>query len=213
MLGASRVHNKPYLIEEVDAVVPQPYRGEFGLVMGAVASVQKWNAIFRFGYTDRESYLSTLNPSQIFISVTDPPTLAADRAIKALFQRGDLNVTDAPTVIKVPAAQAGLGDNRDIPLVKNGVYLKPFALSNTVGVTNPPTPILDGISRRPDDSVVVDYFRQNMLISTPNTCAIISNPAADLVAGRLIATIEKARSSPPSMACRSEVAAECCSFT
>ena len=195
MLAAARIHNKPYLIEETDAVAPQPYRGEFGLVMGAVASVQKWNTIFRFGYTDRESYLTTLTPSQIFISLSDPPTLASDRAIKALFQRGDLNVTDATTVIKIPAAEAGLGDNREIPLVKNGAFLKPLALSNTVGVTNPATPILDGVSRRPDDSVVVDFFRQSLLISTPNTCAIVSNPAADLVSGRLIATIQKARAS------------------
>lgn len=196
MLAGARIHNKPYLTEEMDAVTPQPYRGEFGLVMGALAAVQKWNAIFRFGYTDRQTYLTQLNPSQIFVTVTDPPTLAAERAIKALFQRGDLNVTDATTVIKVPPATAGLGNNSDIPLVKNGAFLKPLALSNTTGVTSAATPILDGISRRPDDSVVVDYFKQSMTVYTPNTSGIISNPSPEpIVAGRLIATIQRARAS------------------
>jgi hypothetical protein len=196
MLAAARVHNKPYMIEELDAPVPQPYRGELGLVVGAVASVQKWNAVFRFAFTDRESYLKNLHPSQTFVTITDPSSLAADRAIKALFQRGDLIVNDPFTVIKVPASEAGQADNREIPLVKNGVYLKPLALSNTVGVTTAATPILEGISQRPDDSVIVDYFKQSMTIYTPNTSAIISNPGPNpIVAGRLIATIQKARAS------------------
>jgi hypothetical protein len=193
--AAARVHNKAYFVGEMDAVTPSPYRGEIGLFVGALAAVQNWDAILRFGYTDRIQYLQSLYPSMAFQTVTDPAAMASERALKALFHRGDLDPNESDAVINVPWNQAGINDNRNIPLVKNGALLRPFAMSHSQGATTIETPILDGVSRRADGTVEADLFRQSLKINTPNTCGIISNPGAELTAGRLKANVQGARAS------------------
>jgi hypothetical protein len=194
--AASRIHKKPLVVEESDAVAPSPYRGEWGLILGAMGAVQQWDAIWRFGYTDRIQFFDELQPTFFLQTLTDPAGLATERAVKALFHRGDLVASEAPTLIYVPEATAGFGDNRHVPLAKNGSLYTPMALSHTNGESSPGTPIMDGISRRADNSVVADLYGLSLRINTANTCGIIDNPTPGPVsAGRLTATLEKARAS------------------
>lgn len=195
LFSGSRIHNKPFFVGEHDAVAPSPFRGEYGLTMGALASVQKWDAMLRFGYTDRIQYLDSVLPTQWFVTLSDPAGMATERAIKALFHRGDLQVTDATSVVHVPYNSAGLNDNRHVPLFNNGALLKPFAMSNTSGSSTLATPIVNGISARPDGSVVADLFQQSLKINTPATCGVIANPGALQTAGRLQVFLNDARAS------------------
>ncbi|HRK21193.1 MAG TPA: cellulase family glycosylhydrolase, partial [Fimbriimonadaceae bacterium] len=193
MLAGARVHNKPFFVGEHDGAAPSPYRGEYGLMMGVIGTVQNWDAMLRFGYSDRPQYLEGVLPINYFVTVSDPSSMATERAIKALYHRGDLTANDTTTVINVPYSSAGLGDQRGVPLVKNGVLLKPFAMSNTTGSSTYATPIIDGISARPDGSVIADLFQQTMKINTPNTCGVIANPGALHTMGRLSVLLGGAR--------------------
>lgn len=194
-IAGNRVHNKPFFVGEHDGSAPSPYRGEYGLTMGALAAVQKWDALLRFGYTDRIQYMDSVLPTQWFVTLSDPAGLATERAIKALYHRGDLQVTDTTSVINVPYSTSGLSDNRNVPLVKNGALLKPFAMSNTTGASTLDTPILDGISARADGSVVADLFQQSLKINTPATCGVVANPGAVQTAGNLSVLLSSARAS------------------
>lgn len=193
--AAARIVNKPFTATEADAVAPNPYRGEFGLVMGAVASVQQWDGIWRFGFSDRPERWRTVGPIDAFCTLTDPGNFASEKALIALFLRGDLTATDAPTIINVPFDSTGLSELKEVPLVKNGALLKPIAFSHSLGVSSPATPILDGMSVRPDGSVVADLFQQSLRINTPRTVGVVATPGVPLQAGRMMVTIDKARAS------------------
>jgi len=195
MFAAGRIHNKPYFLGEHDAPMPSPFRGEYGLMMGALASVQKWDALLRFGYTDRIQYLDNVLPAHWFVTVSDPANMATERAIKALFHRGDLVANDPTSVVHIPYNTSGLNDNRNQPLAKNGALFAPMAMSNTTGSSTLNTPILNGISARADGSVVADLFQQSLKINTPATCGVISNPGVIQTAGRLQVLLHGSRAS------------------
>lgn len=195
VIAGVRIHKKPFMIGEHDGAAPSPYRGEYGLTMGTLAAVQNWDALYRFGYTDRIQYMESVLPTQYFITVSDPAAVATERALKALFHRGDLTVNDEPKVVHVNLSTAAFEDNRNIPLVKNGTLLTPVASSNSTGSPSYETPILDGISARPDGSVIADLFQQTIRINTPKTVGVVGNPGPVHTAGRLQVQLGDARAS------------------
>jgi hypothetical protein len=182
-------------VSEFDAVAPNPYRGEIGLMLGSVAAIQQWDAVFRFNFADRPQRISTLGPIMTYSSITDPAALAAERAMVALFLRGDVGSSDAVTPIYVAYDLAGLNELKEVPVVKNAALQVPMASSNSVGTVSPPTPILDGMTSNSSGSVSADLFQQTLKVNSARTCGIVATPGVAVTAGRLTANIQKARAS------------------
>jgi hypothetical protein len=174
--SAARIDGKAFVVGETNACAPNPYRGEFGLFMGALASVQQWDAMFRFNFMERPQQGNTVMATEEDCTLTDPAAVATERALVALYGRGDITCNDAKTVIHAPWDQVGLNENKDIPLVKNCALKNPMSLSHSVGAANPATTIQDGISWGAGGQVVADLFKQFLKINTPRTAGMLGNP-------------------------------------
>jgi hypothetical protein len=86
----TRLWDKPFSISEFNFVLPNPYRGESGPLMGAYAALQDWDMLCRFQWSGGGS--SALNPQRMrtFSVNGDPVNRMAERIIALLFKRGDV---------------------------------------------------------------------------------------------------------------------------
>lgn len=85
-----RVWGKPLTISEFNYAAPGRYRGQGGLITGAMAALQDWDALWRFSYAHRSERVSQPYRLDYFDLATDPLGQASDRAAAMLFLRGDL---------------------------------------------------------------------------------------------------------------------------
>lgn len=193
--SAARIHGKPYTVSEWDGATPNAFRGEMGLLMGAVASIQQWDAVYRYTFIDRMERFNNLNKAEVFCTITDPSSIATDRALTALYLRGDLAYSDPHKVIYVAADTAGLSELKHVPIVTNAALRIPMSRSNSVGETLPGTPILDGISQSTNGAVYADLFSQVLKVNTPRTCGVTASPGLTHTAGRLSVKFQKSRGS------------------
>jgi hypothetical protein len=94
LIGASRIHGRPFMLTEWNFCYPNPYRSESGPVMGAYAALQNWDGIFRFEYSGSRLTAFGDTHTWSFNTASDPLNLLSDRIAALLFLRGD--VTPAP---------------------------------------------------------------------------------------------------------------------
>ena len=89
--GYAKGSSKPYAISEWNFSGPGRYRGMGGLLTGALAAEQDWDALWRFAYAHRVRFLPDDGKSgpNYFDCATDPLIAASDRASVFLFLRGD----------------------------------------------------------------------------------------------------------------------------
>lgn len=81
----------PYVISEYDYCSPNTSRAQNGPMIGAMAALQGWSAMWRFDYAgERYTFSPALQVPWLFSAITDPLQLASDRATVFLFLRGDL---------------------------------------------------------------------------------------------------------------------------
>ena len=85
-----RVFGKPFTLSEFNYSGPGRYRGVGGILTGALGSVQDWGVIWRFAYSHNRDHLFQPSPAGYFDVVTDPLSLASERASLCLFRRGDM---------------------------------------------------------------------------------------------------------------------------
>jgi hypothetical protein len=85
-----RVWGKPFVISEFDYSGPGRFRGVGGILTGAQASLQDWDAVWRFAYAHKDKDIFTPAPIDYFNLVNDPLNQAADRAAVLLYLRRDL---------------------------------------------------------------------------------------------------------------------------
>ncbi|MBC8141747.1 MAG: hypothetical protein H7Y38_09945, partial [Armatimonadetes bacterium] len=95
-VSMTRLYGKPFTVSEWDYVYPNPYRAEGGLIMGAVSSLQDWDAIWRFAYSHGRDSVIAPRPADYFNMAQDPLRQASERVGLLLFLRGD--VSAAPSV-------------------------------------------------------------------------------------------------------------------
>ena len=97
-----RLIGKPYTISEFHYAYPSMMRGCGGLVMGAMAALQDWGALWRFGWSHSDERIRNYDKrwSTYFDVDGDPIGLAAERAALALFRRGDLKPLEQAAVIQ-----------------------------------------------------------------------------------------------------------------
>lgn len=86
----SRVAGKPFSVSEWNFAGPGAYRGVGGLMMGALAAGQGWDALWRFAYSHGGGLEDRQGAPKAFDLAVDPLNQASDRAVLALFLRGDL---------------------------------------------------------------------------------------------------------------------------
>ncbi len=114
----TRIFGKPFIMTEFNYVLPNQYRGEGGLVMGALAALQDWDGIYRFAYAHTRENAVEVRPAERFDVATDPLALLAERIIALLYRRGDVQParTIVPLVITpdcadVAGGQSGSGES------------------------------------------------------------------------------------------------------
>ena len=74
---------------EFDAVAPNQFRAEFGLMVGAMGVVQQWDGMWRFQYADNMGRALQVQPMGLFSLAGDPLNMATERAIVAITAVGE----------------------------------------------------------------------------------------------------------------------------
>ena len=118
-LANVRIKSMPYTVTEWNVNCPNPYRSAGGLYMGAVASKNRFDGLWRFTWAHGlDALLDGKSPGNGFFDVMrDPVMQANDRAFQALYHRGDADGLDAMTrdtaaktfVVETPKTQGGFG--------------------------------------------------------------------------------------------------------
>ena len=88
----ARLEDRPFTISEWNFSGPGRYRGAGGIVFGAGAALQDMDGIWRFAWAHGHGTLLNDGKLGYFDTATDPLMLAAERAILALYLRGDMPV-------------------------------------------------------------------------------------------------------------------------
>jgi len=97
-VAMTRLFGKPFSVSEYNYSSPNPYRAEGGLIMGAAAALQDWDAVWRFAYSHSRHAVASPQPLNYFDMAVDPAGQASERAALLLFLRGDLKAAPGAAV-------------------------------------------------------------------------------------------------------------------
>ena len=94
-MAFTRDLTRPFAVTEWDYVRPMPYAGEGGLLCGAYAALQDWDALVRFDYESSERRLAAGEGAGEWFSIAhDPTRLMSERMAACLYTRGDVRKSD-----------------------------------------------------------------------------------------------------------------------
>jgi hypothetical protein len=192
--AASRIKGKPFTVTEFDAVAPNQFRGEFGLMVGALGVIQNWDGIWRFQYADNVNRALMVNPMHLFSIAADPIGMATERAIVALYLRRDLQIAEAPFTVANPLGSANQLEIRDEAVVRQSVLKKPIEQMDT-SISSGSGVVFDGNSRTSDGTVVTDLNSLSLKINAGKTAAVVGSQGTTQTAGDLTVTFDKTRAS------------------
>ena len=192
--ASSRILGKPFTVSEFDAVAPNQFRAEFGLMVGAISNVQQWDGLWRFQYSDNiERALSPVHPMTLFTMACDPLTMAVERAIVALYLRGDLQLSDSnPYQIANNHDTANQFEIREEPIVKQSIMAKAMGQVNS-DVSNGSGIVYDGNSSTPDNSVIANLNDLTLAVQSGRTAATIGSEGQTIAAGPMSVRYIKSR--------------------
>lgn len=132
---AQRIFGKPFMMTEINYCYPNRFRAEAGPLLGACAALQNWAGMYRFAWShERRSIIRPTQPYTFDIAY-DPVALAADRIVKLLFVRGDVQPAPKAFAMELPrnvADRMPSGGLREVTLPEGFGLLGLFA---RVGVT------------------------------------------------------------------------------
>ncbi|HVL40280.1 MAG TPA: hypothetical protein VM328_12895 [Fimbriimonadaceae bacterium] len=176
-LSATRIFGKPFTVSELNSSAPNQFRAESGLVFGSLAALQDWDAVWRFAYAHSSEALEKEVGLDYFNVATDPANLAAERAMIALFLRGDAAPATRRQAAMLRPEQLGAAPHRPAT---------PEVYSFQVGVaTNAGTPgtSAEGSSHaniRPNEGV--------MTVRGSRTVGFVARPGTPVQVGPLRGT-------------------------
>lgn len=126
-LTASRIFGKPFTVTEFNSCAPNRFRAEGGVIFPAVAALQDWNAIYRFGYS--ASIWNYIDRTELatFDQVNDPVRHIGERFSAAFFLRGDVTPLANAIVLGIPAG------NRTPELRKHPAQYEALSLTAQLG--------------------------------------------------------------------------------
>jgi hypothetical protein len=193
----TRLFGKPFTVTEWDYAAPNRYRAESGLLMGAAAAIQDWDAIWHFAYSHGHDGVVSPRPMDYFNVGQDPLRQAAERTGILLFLRGDAQAaktmaaaTADPATLRTPAsALPTLQNYRDLTLVRRvGV-----SLARPTG--SAPTPAQPAGKLRKSDTgeLALDGDAEVMTVSTSRTAGIVTPAGNSVTAGPMTVTARDER--------------------
>lgn len=106
--AGARIWGKPFTVSEYNYTAPGRFRGMGGALTGALASLQDWDALWRFAYAHKDAELFAPAPMDWFNLASDPLSQAGDRAAILLYLRRDL--APAPQRLALVLTKAQLRD-------------------------------------------------------------------------------------------------------
>ena len=206
MMASTRVFGKPFTVSEWNFCNPNQWRAEAGLTMGAYASLQDWDGIYRFAWSHDKGHMFKPSRSEGFDIVTDPLSQLTERQAVLLFGRRDASPAKGAVAYGVSAAEAfggGLGD-----MWSRGLFPLPFTeLAHTVRIGSfvaeggkSPAIAVDKVYNAANKKEIpafnkagvsdtresaIDYNKGTLRVSTPRTAGVCSLKKADLSAGPL----------------------------
>ena len=206
MMAPSRVWGKPFTVTEWNFCPPNQWRAEAGLMMGAYASLQDWDALYRFAWSHSQANMFKPSPAKGFDIVTDPLGQLTERQVALLFGRRDASPARATAAYGVSASDAfggGLGD-----MWAKNLFPHPFtqlAYSTRVGsfvadgksapavpvdkvytsANKAEIPAFNKAGASDTGEIVIDHNKGTLVVNTPRTAGVCSTKRADLSAGPL----------------------------
>ena len=101
-LMPTRIFGKPFLVTEFNYVNPNVYRAEGGPLIGAYASLQDWDGLFRFAWSHGAGSIYKKGAPGGFDAVNDPLAQFSDRIAILMFRRGDVKKAEPRFSYLVP---------------------------------------------------------------------------------------------------------------
>lgn len=192
--AASRLKGKPFTVSEFDGVAPNQYRAEYALMMGAIGVVQQWDGMWRFQFADDAPRALQVQPMWLFSLAADPLAMATERAIVAMYLRGDVANTDQPYNIANPLSTADHREIRQEMIVRQSVLAKPMAQINASPNSGSGI-VTNGLSNTPNGQVSADLNILNFRVSTTHTATVIGSEGYTGTTSILTAKFVKSRAS------------------
>ncbi|OGV56587.1 MAG: hypothetical protein A2X45_15305 [Lentisphaerae bacterium GWF2_50_93] len=112
-MASTRIFGKPFTVTEYSYCAPNKYRAEGGALMGAYASLQDWDALYRFAWAHDEKRVNETQGMQGFDMSSDPLNQLTEKQIVLMFRRGDVAPGAKKYVYGVAMQEAtrqGVGD-------------------------------------------------------------------------------------------------------
>ncbi|MBN2710984.1 MAG: cellulase family glycosylhydrolase [Planctomycetes bacterium] len=123
-MASTRVFGKPFTVSEYNYCAPNQYRAEGGALMGAYASLQDWDGLFRFAWSHDSKRVEAGVRMSGFDMSSDPISQLSERQIVLMFRRGDVASGTKKYVYGVTmkdATKQGVGD-----MWGKGIFPHPF---------------------------------------------------------------------------------------
>lgn len=186
-MAATRHWGKPFGLSEYHYAAPNRCRAEGGLLVGAAAALQDWDAVWHFAYAHSRRGVQRPQPTDHFNLASDPAAMAGQLASAFLFRRGD--VAPAPELEIATVSREALlrGERPALPagaIWNRLVGLELGETSSAVAVSRPPGS---------PEQVAVDPQRETLRIATPRFAAVIAPPGTRISVGPVQVAVEEAR--------------------
>lgn len=189
-LFESRISGKPYTVTEFNYCYPNHYRAAGGLLMGAYASLQDWDGIFRYAYAHNPQHANETARAFYLDTATDPLNLLADRMIALLYRRGD--VSPAPTMAAMPYDESlmKVSDPLDRTAGFAPETFRRLGLTQRIGMSRaakaiPPEASLTGPYVSETGELQIDPAAGTFRVVTPRSEGLVTEDAAPLTANLL----------------------------
>lgn len=101
----ARIFGKPFVSSEVNFCFPNPYRAEYGALVGAYAALQDWDGVYKFAYSHSSGRIKDGGRIDIFDVSNDPIQLLAEKLAILLFLRGDVKASDIKISLIIDAGK------------------------------------------------------------------------------------------------------------
>ena len=206
MMAPTRIWGKPFTVTEWNFCNPKKWRAEAGLMMGAYASLQDWDGLYRFAWSHSQANMFKPCPAKGFDIVTDPIGQLTERQVALLFGRRDVSPAKETAAYGVTAGEAfggGLGD-----MWAKGLFPHPFtqlAYTHRVGsfvadggkrpavavdkvytaANKGEIPKFNKAGASDTGEIAIDHNKGLLVVNTSRTAGVCSVGKADQTAGPL----------------------------